>query len=293
MSTTILDEPESESKIRIHFFKNESILAELSDTAQCVIEQFCATKECQNLDKAKNVISVWAFFEKPEPTELQLRSEHILTNIRDYVKKNHNCEVRFEFKRNAYLKIDKEAALLKDIQSNSNQDNDEQSENEDLKGDEFLLEFLYENAKERFHKNYYPFDKFDLIDLLLIEAKIEKKDFKSQLVNHILSSEISSHYKMARRFKMLFYKFFNEIGFKSTKKSENIIELYQDYLKICRRVECYGGFVFKGQIERSLVTSLTQFISRDTNVVLIINERGVHVINVEIPVSSLTKFVLN
>ncbi|KAI2801414.1 hypothetical protein RDWZM_008424 [Blomia tropicalis] len=61
-------------------------------------------------------------------------------------------------------------------------------------------------------------------------------------------------------------------------------KLYQTYLSICQKyLDCYGGFIFEGQMERGLIDSLTHNQYYDKQIAIIINRKGLHLINLQCP----------
>lgn len=61
----------------------------------------------------------------------------------------------------------------------------------------------------------------------------------------------------------------------------------REYLEFCQKnFSCYGGFVFDGQMERSLVEILFHgFDYCDKKVKIVVNQNGLHIITIQCPVS--------
>lgn len=162
--------------------------------------------------------------------------------------------------------------------------------------DVHICRLLYYEAKGNIQENIYPrtaLDPDQVIALRIIEALIDKKITSNddadladrQAVVKKISSELS--YKNSLR-KRVLTRSYSKCAAKrqnSTPDFEHLNEaqLYQHYLHICRKLDCYGGFIFEGQMERSFLESLTHGEYYDNKVGIIINPKGLHIVNLHCP----------
>lgn len=165
-----------------------------------------------------------------------------------------------------------------------------------------LLKFLYLEAKEKVEKNIYPLSPEKRLELRVIEQFLKSIDSsnsepcKRNSIYDIVEKvygEINYKNTLRKRtlkFKMLRYAKKEEDKFNVEPQKCGREELYHQYLAICHEIKSYGGFVFEGQMERSIMESILHLQYEDKKVYVSVNEQGFHIINKECPVSCVPSY---
>lgn len=198
---------------------------------------------------------------------LQLKDDHRLIEVKTKMmsllkRKNFIC--RFRLGRNGYLRIEEEESIKHHK----------------------LLKFLYLEAKENIRNNFYPLSNLQRVELDKIQFMLEE-DAKTSTFYKVFKQKTrtlscrNSLKRMRNQFQLLKYAR-NQDGFEEKSK----IDLYREYLQKCHQfVPCYGGFFYEGQMERSIRESILHKRFYDKKILVAINQNGLHLINLECPVS--------
>lgn len=286
-------------------------------TAQQVIKQIFHQldidyENCEQ-EGAKLPVSLWACGRN---LRLQLMPDHNIGDIRDKMKtliknipskEDNKCDIVFRLARNGFYDGEDEFIV-----------------------DKVLLRLLYFEAKTNIESNIYPITCLEfnnMINLRVIKDLIEKRLKNTDEIEDLTTSDshrIESKTLAPMRSTRLEVPIDcpaaakaikSELTYKNTirkkfltrsvsmyaKRQESrteqfeqmdLDELLAKYLSICRTLDCYGGFIFEGQMERSFIESITHRAYYDKKVSIIINKNGLHVVNMQCPVGHLGRFVL-
>lgn len=274
---------EESNNVVVHLSNGESIVvnADVNWTAQQVIDEIYTKNGIDIKDEDSTALALWACGKN---LRLQMMPEQILSVTKDKMAKmiknipsdcaDESSDIVFKLARNGFYTKDDEKI-----------------------DDAYICSLLYYEAKNNIKENIYPRTELggdQIIALRIIEALIDKKTspddselFDRQAVVKKISSELSYKNSIKKRFLTRSMSKCAAKRQNSTPDFENLNEkqLYQNYLRICRKLDCYGGFIFEGQMERSFLESLTHGEYYDKKVGIIINLIGLTIVNIHCPVS--------
>lgn len=267
--------------VHLSFGPPISVNGDVNRTAQQVIDEIYTKNGIDIKDEDSTALALWACGKN---LRLQMMPEQILSDTKDKMTKmiknipsdcaEDSSEIVFKLARNGFY-----------------------TKEDDKIDDAYICSLLYYEAKNNIKENIYPRTELgddQIIALRIIEALIDKKtshedsEIDRQAVVKKISSELSYKNSLKKRFLTRSMSKCAAKRQNSTPDFENLTEkeLYQNYLKICRMLECYGGFIFEGQMERSFLESLTHGEYYDKKVGIIINPKGLHIVNLHCPVSA-------
>lgn len=226
-------------------------------TAENVIRKFCDQNDC-DFEKAKKTLSVFACFCKDNKNNpIEWCFPLTLTNNLKTTK--DYCGRELELSKDCVFKIKRNPLLRISFEKKVS--------------DPVILKLLYQEAKENIERNLYFFSKKQ-------EKKLKKLDKTFVRKTSVESAESSDS---------------------TEEDKQSLVGNEANFLSICRELKQYGGFAFNGRIDGSIIASLlhsSKFFGKkrepEKNVAVVINEHGLHVVNLKCPVciGRINKFLM-
>lgn len=289
---------------------DEKIEIDGNKTAGEVIQEICLTKHfnCDCSDK----LALWVeckiqsnnkHREPMDSDEIKLQLvDHLRINdVRSRIIENYSnypniLEMEFRLGRNNVLNIEEEKKIE----------------------DEKILEILFLDAKNNVVNNYYPLKRAIRAKLSKIECEIRNRKSKDddessfedifrQYTENLPQTpwtKIRNLMEISRKLKNQSTEIPSSIdgeetdsvssGSANSYAIKSLSELYREYLDICRKyAECYGGVIFKGQIERTLLEAIRHRCYYDTSVAVVLmpNNQDLHIVNLECSVRLFNIFI--
>mgnify|MGYP006938787148 CR=1 FL=1 len=278
-------------------------------TAEDLIKRICENHYKIHIDdddhKAYNVLAIWINNIETAPNQsklqLPLNRKHRLIEMKEKFKELLKTDeiksslVEFRLGRNGYLSIKDEEKI-----NNAK-----------------VLRILYLEARDNVKKNIYPLDITRRVELCEIELRAEYYHQKSVESVHSITSNFENDFYKTLKIQAKNLSYQNSLRktqnyWKMTKNAKKTCltlqkcieksdvvdsisrdaEWYIEYLRKCREsIPCYGGFFFEAQMERSILEALIHANFYDKKILIGINEKGLHLINIECPV--MQNFFMN
>lgn len=284
---------------------DEKIEIDGNKTAGEAIKEICQTKHLNCDTNCLNQLALWveckieSNYKHKEPTDsdeikLQLVDHLRINDVREKIIQNYSnypnkLEIEFRLGRNNSLNIKEEEKIE----------------------DENILEILFLDAKNNVVNNYYPLKRAIRAKLSRIECEIRNRKSKGDDENSFEDifrqytenlpetpwTKIRNLMEISKKFKNQSPDISSTIdangeetdsvssGSANSLTTKSLSELYREYLDICRKhaEQCYGGVIFKGQIERTLLEAVRHRCYYDKSVAVIImpNNQDLHIVNLE------------
>ncbi|KAH7645818.1 calcium-binding protein p22-like protein [Dermatophagoides farinae] len=300
-----LERTDVEGKMSIRLPNDEFFEIDLTNnenvTAEDLIKRICENHYKIHIDdddhKDYNVLAIWITNIETAPNQsklqLPLNRKHRLIEMKEKFKELLKTDeiksslVEFRLGRNGYLSIKDEEKI-----NNAK-----------------VLQILYLEARDNVKKNIYPLDITRRVELCEIELRAEYYHQKSVESVHSITSNFENDFYKTLKIQAKNLSYQNSLRktqnyWKMTKNAKKACmtlekcieksdvvdsisrdaEWYIEYLRKCREsIPCYGGFFFEAQMERSILEALIHANFYDKKILIGINEKGLHLINIECP----------
>ncbi|XP_058987195.1 putative FERM domain-containing protein FRMD8P1 isoform X2 [Musca domestica] len=267
----------------VYLMSRIAVHMEIEGTGQCPSQvMLAATVGCEELGIANKLLaqSIFGLWMGSSLLEIQLKAHHRPYAVRMLWP---ILLQKYSIGNVTQFKFDEPMIMLKRSVFFSRRD-------EEKVKDHRILELLYEEAKHNVLCGRYVMEPIHAVMLGGIQARIELGPFNSNTHTSGFFREVQTRFlprSVAKNASLSWLPLSRKNSaelklleqFKRVPQSANTKKLIRKYLEFCWALPFYGSAYFHGQVEQSMCGIKNILNNKDVNVLIAVNERGVHIID--------------